>query len=184
MKIHYNAPVVLTYTFICVLVLGANLLLGGTLTPFFSAPAIFHPLYVVDYFRLFSHGMGHANWAHLLSNFTFILLIGPVLEEKYGSKRLLQMIGVTVLVTGVLNAVLFDTSLMGASGIVFMLILLGSIVNARQGRIPLTFILVVLLFLGQEVLDIFKSDNVSQFAHIIGGVCGAAFGFAFKKGRR
>jgi uncharacterized membrane protein YdcZ (DUF606 family) len=58
-----------------------------------------------------------------------------------------------------------------------MLILLSSITNFQSGKIPLTFIFVVLIYLGQEVFNIMKLDQVSQFAHIIGGVCGSIFGF-------
>jgi membrane associated rhomboid family serine protease len=127
--------------------------------------------------RLVSHIAGHQNWAHFMGNFTFILLLGPMLEEKYGSGRLLAMILFTGFITGVLNILFFSTGLMGASGIVFMFIILSSFANIRSGDIPLTFILVVSLFLIKEVLDILKQDNVSQFAHILGGVAGSFFGF-------
>jgi hypothetical protein len=72
----------------------------------------------------------------------------------------------------------FNTALLGASGIVFMLILLASTANLRQGQIPLTFLLVAVLFLGGEVVDAFKNDHISQMAHLVGGLAGAAFGFA------
>jgi membrane associated rhomboid family serine protease len=98
-------------------------------------------------------------------------------EEKYGSKRLLIMILLTALVTGILNILFFNTGLLGASGIVFMLILLSSFTNVRNGEIPITFILVAFLFLGKEVLESIQNDNISQFAHIIGGICGSIFGF-------
>jgi membrane associated rhomboid family serine protease len=114
----------------------------------------------------------------MVGNFSFILLIGPILEEKYGSKMLLSLIFFTALVTGILNAVFFNNALLGASGIVFMMILLVSFANVQKGKIPLTFILVALLYLGQEVYQAVSSaDNISQFAHIIGGICGGIFGY-------
>ena len=36
---------------------------------------------LVHNLRLFSYVLGHKNWQHLISNFAFVLLIGPVLEE-------------------------------------------------------------------------------------------------------
>jgi GlpG protein len=36
--------------------------------------------------------------------------------------------------------------------------------------------LVALLFIGKEVLAALSADQVSQFAHIMGGVCGSIFG--------
>ena len=136
-----------------------------------------NPLSVVT---LFSHVLGHADWAHLLGNLTFILLVGPIVEEKYGSRRLITMILITALITGVLNILFFNSGLLGASGIVFMLILLSSFTNVRGGEIPVTFILIAILFLGREVFESLQNDNISQFAHIIGGICGSFFGYKGK----
>jgi len=128
---------------------------------------------------LFTHVCGHADWQHLISNFTLILLIGPMLEENYGSRQLLLMIVITALATGILNVLLFTSALMGASGVVFMMILLSSFTNFSKGEIPLTFILVLILYMGVQLLESFKSENsnISHFAHIIGGLCGSFFGF-------
>ncbi|MGF1533333.1 MAG: rhomboid family intramembrane serine protease [Bernardetiaceae bacterium] len=174
MRITYNAPVILTFTLVCV---GVRLLGDLPTQHFFALDGQTNLGDPLDYLRLFSHIIGHGNWPHLIGNFSFILLIGPMVEEKYSSATLLLMMAMTALVTGLLNNFMFDTGLLGASGIVFMLILLGSFTNIRAGEIPLTFVLVVALYLGQEVLSIFKNDNVSQFAHILGGICGAVFGF-------
>lgn len=178
MRLSYNSPVILTYTLVCAVVL----MLNGTATDGITA----HYFSIVPglpwgdpstWFRLFSHAIGHADWNHLTGNFSLILLIGPLLEEKYGSGRILMMIGVTALVTGLLNNMFFSTGLLGASGVVFMLILLASFSNLRAGTIPITFILILLLFLGKEVYSALGDDNISQFAHIAGGLCGSVFGF-------
>jgi rhomboid protease GluP len=63
-----------------------------------------------------------------------------------------------------------------------MLIILSSFVNIKKGSIPLTFILVALLYIGREVASgLLSNDNISQFTHIAGGVCGAVFGFTLKQ---
>jgi membrane associated rhomboid family serine protease len=179
-RFRYNAPVILTFTLISVAVLVADTLTGGAASK--AAFTVFpgldfrHPMTIL---RLFTHVIGHANWTHLMSNFSFILLVGPILEEKYGSLRTLAMMAVTALVTGLLASLVFRTGLQGASGVVFMFILLGSFTNSRQGEIPLTFVLVVVLFLAREVINaVAVRDNVAQFAHIAGGVIGAIFGSA------
>ena len=92
------------------------------------------------------------------------------------------MMFTTALVTGLLNVLLLDSGLYGASGIAFMLILLTSITNIRSGEIPLSFVLVLLLFMAKEVFGAFQSNNISEFAHILGGICGAFFGFLFHAG--
>lgn len=132
-------------------------------------------------FRVFSHVLGHQNLAHLMGNMTFILLLGPMVEERYGSGKTLLMILATAFITGFVNILFFNTGLMGASGVVFMLIVLVSFTNVNKGEIPLTFILVAILFLGKEIEGSLYNDNVSQFAHIVGGICGALFGFLDKK---
>ena len=134
-----------------------------------------------SFVTLFSHAAGHVNLEHLIGNLTFILLLGPIVEEKYGSRMTVLMFLVTALITGLLNILFFHTGLLGASGIVFMLILLVSFTNSKSGEIPITFILVALLFIGKEVLQSLQSDQVSQFAHIIGGICGSIFGFVTRR---
>ncbi len=92
-------------------------------------------------------------------------------------ESLLAMIAVTALITGVVNAAFFNQSLLGASGIAFMMVILGSVANIKAGEIPLTFLAVAALFMGREVVAAFKDDQVSQGAHLIGGTVGGAFGF-------
>ena len=135
------------------------------------------------YIRRFGHVLGHASWDHFLNNMLLLLVVGPPMEEKYGSKPLLCGMVFTALVTGVLQCVLFPRSgLLGASGIVFMLIMLSSLAGSKNGGIPITFILVGILYLSQQVYSIlFIQDNVANFMHIVGGLCGTAFGFAVRK---
>lgn len=111
------------------------------------------------------------------------LVIAPPLEERYGSRTLLSGILMTALVSGILQCVLFPSSaLLGASGIVFMLIMLSSLAGSRNGGVPITLILVGALYLSQQVYDIlFVQDNVANFMHIVGGVCGTGFGFAVRR---
>jgi membrane associated rhomboid family serine protease len=177
-KLQYNSPVILTFTLISMSVLILDQLTGQSVGPaFFTTPPFFRWSSPLDYFRLFSHIFGHANWAHLINNFAFILLIGPILEEKYGSLTLFEMILTTAVATGLIQTIFFDSLLMGASGIVFMLIILGSLTNIKEGEIPITFVLIVLLYLTREFIHIFQKDSVSQLAHILGGICGSVFGF-------
>ncbi|MBN1411791.1 MAG: rhomboid family intramembrane serine protease [Spirochaetales bacterium] len=181
-RIRYNAPVILSYTIICTVLVFIAQFIPAIMSGFFSVPGkgMGFRFFSLDALRLVTHAMGHSGWAHLVNNFTFILLIGPVLEEKYGSIPLLIMMIVTALVTGILNVLFFDSGLLGASGIVFMLILLISFTNIQAGEIPLTFILISLLFLGKEIYAaLFEQNNISEFAHIIGGACGSLFGFIF-----
>lgn len=177
-RITYNAPVVLSFSLIAAIVLTLDeFLQTGLRNGLFSIGGSMDPGSIRDWGRLFFHTLGHGDWTHLLGNLSFLLLLGPILEERYGSGQLLLMIMITSIATGLLNVLLFDTGLLGASGIVFMMILLSSFVNVKRGEIPLTFILIVLLYVVKELVDAFGNDNVSQFAHLAGGALGSIFGF-------
>ncbi len=183
-KFNYNSPVILTYTIICLAIVILGYITGGKSTDFaFTVyrTSLADPMF---YIRLVSHVLGHADIEHFASNFMLILLTGPILEEKYGSKKLILMMLFTALVTGLLNTILFpNVALCGASGIVFMFILLSSFVNVRGVKgIPVTVILVSILYLGAEIVNgLFTADNISQFGHILGGICGCVFGYFITK---
>lgn len=173
----YNSPVILSYFFLSLGVLFLKNLTRGKSTYFFSSGRgnIFSPM---TYLRLFTHVLGHANWEHFRNNFVYILLVGPMIEEKYGSLPLLKMIAITAVVTGGINIVFGKRDILGASGIAFMLILLSSLVNIESGKIPLTFVLVFAFYVVSEIVDgIFKKDNISHFSHLMGAICGFIYGY-------
>jgi GlpG protein len=184
-KITFNSPVVLGFIFIslAVLVLGiATLGTSNELLFMTYHSSLANPL---TYVRFFTHVLGHSGWAHYIGNASYILLLGPMLEEKYGSGRILQVILITAAVTGIVNYVLFwDVALCGASGVVFAFILLTSFTSFKNGEIPLTFILVAIVFIGQQVYEgLFLQDDISNLSHIIGGVIGAVVGYRLNKKR-
>ena len=181
-RISYNAPVVLTFALAAVVVHLLVYVAGDSVRLWFASWP--HFVGTRSYVGLFSHILGHANWQHLMGNFMLILLIGPVLEERFGSFQLLAMLLITALVTGLVNVAVGNTLLVGASGTVFMMILLASTANVRQGEIPLTFIAVAVIFMGGEIVQAVKSDdNISHMAHLLGGATGALFGFLSARAR-
>jgi membrane associated rhomboid family serine protease len=174
----YNAPVTLTFALMAFAIRVLDMVTGKAFTyVFFSLPPHFQWNVPFNYPRLITHVFGHRDFGHLTANFAIILLIGPILEEKYGSRRLLIMGLITALATGIMHALFFSSGLLGASGIVFMLILLGSFTNHKRGEIPLTFILVVVLYLAKEIMGMFQNDDIAQSAHLVGGLLGGLFGY-------
>ena len=183
MVIKYNAPVVLTFTLISILVMIINqFLLDNLISFWFTASANFSPYSFRFWITLFSHVLGNISWSQLFSNLAFILLLGPILEESYSSGSLVIMIILTALITSVLNILVFKSIILGAGGIVFMMILLASFTNFSKGELPLTFVLVLIIYLGREIVNSFDTGNISEFAHIVGGFCGSLFGF-FRPGK-
>lgn len=178
-KFDYNAPVILTYFFICLIILMIDKLCKGKFSATFFTTykndSLLNPL---TYFKLVSHSLGHADWDHLYSNFIKILLIGPLIEEKYGSINLLIAMILTSLIIGIVNKILGKGGILGASGVAYMLILLSSFVNMENGKIPITLTLIILFFVVDEVIKLFrrKKDGVSHLGHITGAICGIILG--------
>jgi membrane associated rhomboid family serine protease len=172
--------VALTFAILALIALILNSLTNGwTTVNLFSVyrSSLSAPL---TWVRFFGHVLGHSGYTHYIGNIVLILVLGPNLEDRFGSWNLLWAILVTAVISGVVQFVFFPgTMLLGASGIVFMMILLSSFGGVRNGVIPITLILVAVCYLGGELWDaIFVNDNVSQLTHIIGGLCGTVIGFA------
>lgn len=180
-KIYLNAPITLGFSLICIIALLLNMVSSGKTNVLFFSTYGSSLLSPMTYIRLLGHIFGHANVDHLVSNLLYILLLGPMLEEKYG-KRLIIVILSTAAVTGIIHNLLSpNTMLLGASGVVFAFIILASITGNEEG-IPVTLIIVALLWIGSEIYTgITTADSVSQLTHIVGGLTGGIIGLAFKK---
>lgn len=181
--IRLNAPVILTFALLALAALLLGKWTGGAATylyfSVYRAP-LSDPL---TYVRFFGHVLGHADYDHYMGNMLLLLLVGPGIEEKYGHRTTALCIAATALVTGLVQFLLFpSTVLLGASGVVFMMIVLSSFTEMGKEGIPVTLILVVIFYLGGELLDgLTTADNVSQLTHIVGGLCGLVFGFSIKR---
>lgn len=179
LKISYNAPVILSFVIICFVVT-----IIGVITKNRSTEMLFsiyrssftNPL---TYVRMFSHVFGHIGIDHFMSNALFLLLLGPMLEEKYGSNTILKVIMITAIVTGIMHCILWENSILcGASGVVFACIILSPFTAFKEGEIPLSFILVTVLFIGREMHSgITVQDNVSNLTHVLGGAVGSVSGY-------
>ena len=185
MKIKLNSPLILGFVFLSLAAMILNITTGGAsnrLLFMTYRSSLADPL---TYVRFFGHALGHSGWQHYIGNMSYILLLGPMLEEKYGARRLLGVMALTALITGLVNYFFFPhVALCGASGVVFAFILMTSFTSFKKGEIPITFILVAIVYLGQQVYDgIFIKDNISNMAHIVGGIVGAASGYLMNKKR-
>ena len=184
-KISFNSPVILTFTILCLVSLLLGTVTKGMTTDLFFSVYRSSLMSPAAYIRFAGHVLGHAGWDHFLGNIMLILVVGPLLEEKYGSSNMLFVILATAPATGIVNFVFFPrVQLLGASGVVFALILLSSFTSLKEGSIPLTFILVALIYIGEQVYQgIFVQDNVANLTHILGGLVGAGLGYVMNKNK-
>ncbi len=182
-RITFNSPVVLSFVFISFCVMVINYFTAGLsnqlLFETYHSP-LNHPM---TYVRFFTHVLGHNGWTHYINNMMYLLLLGPMLEEKYGSRAIIEVILITGLMAGLVNWLLFpNVALCGASSVVFAFILMTSFTSFKEGEIPLTVILVAVIFIGQQVYEgLFLQDNISNMAHIVGGIVGAIAGYTLNK---
>ena len=104
-KISFNAPVTLSFTIICLIVVILGALTHNATT--YSLFTIFRTSFLdpLLYVRLFTHVLGHIDFSHFANNMTLFLLTAPLLEEKYGSKRLLFIILFVAFITGLINVI-------------------------------------------------------------------------------
>ena len=181
-----NAIAVLSFVFLCFVATILGVVTKGKLTSLLFMTYHSSLLSPLTYLRFFTHVLGHGGWEHFLGNASYLLILGPMLEEKHGSKTIVEIIIITALITGIVNYIFFPhVALCGASGVVFSFIVLASFTGFNEGEIPLTFILVAVIFVGQQIYEgITISDNISNMAHIVGGLVGAIIGYLLNQRKR
>ena len=192
LKFVYDAPATLTFAFICIVLfavdtlllknqLGANYLSSPTTAGGKLAFMASNPL---SYIRLITFAFGAVSASVLICNMIFILLLGPAMEERYGTIVIAIMMIVSALFSGVLNACFCKTSLSGCSAVIFMMIFLNSFVSLSKKKIPVSFVLVFILFVCREIFDLGETLGSGTFdggikiiINIAGGLCGSLFAF-------
>ncbi|MBE6949690.1 MAG: rhomboid family intramembrane serine protease [Ruminococcaceae bacterium] len=182
MKLKYNSPVVLTYFFASALALALSYVIPeATYIKIFSVyeASFADPM---AYVRLFMHILGYfKDYTAFISTMLMLLVIGPPLEEKYGSKSIVLAILFTAVTVGLYQMLFVDTPLSGAAVIMFMMIVLASNAGASTGHIPLSLILVILLFVAEGYIDIVINDSATPFSRILGAVCGVLMAIYFTR---
>ena len=163
----YNAVVTLTMFFISLGVLLLDKITKGKSTRKVFSTERASLLKPLTYIRFFTHILGHADWDHLSSNYLKILLLGPLIEEKYGSINYLIMILLTAFVVAVYNFIKGKEWLKGASCISFMLTVLSAFVNITENKIPITLVLIILFYIIDEIKKLKKDDNIAHDTHLI-----------------
>ena len=180
--ISFNAPVTLGFCAVCVIAMVLHGLTGGASTKVVFSVYQASLLDPLTWIRCIGHVFGHIGWDHLIGNLIYILLLGPMIEEKYGAANTAIIILVTAAVTGIIAMIFFShVMLLGSSCVVFAFVLVGSITSKEDRKIPVTFILAAVLFIGRQVWQAATlEDSISQMSHVFGGITGSVLGFTLK----
>lgn len=182
-KFSYDSPVSLSFAIITVLIFVLNsFVLKGKLTPFFTAPTAAGGAFpfkfneIASYLRLVFFQFGYNDLSLLFADLIIILLLGQILEERYGSLIVGLMMFFSSLFSGVLNACFYNNSLFGAGSIVMMMIFLNALTSISKKKVSILSLVTIALLICREVFS--KSNGLIGFLIVLaGGVCGSMFAF-------
>jgi membrane associated rhomboid family serine protease len=174
-RLQVDSPLILSFASACIFVQAFSPLMPGLKQSLFAVskcPA----LSPAGAFSIFGQVVGHSDWGHLRGNLLLLLLVGHACESALGPVRLTKIFACTSVASSLTHILLGPTNSvqLGASGVVFALILLNSCLERKEGEIPLTFVLTGALWLGRE-LGIAKA-GVASSAHLVGAAVGTFFG--------
>lgn len=198
LKVIFDSPVIIICAMITILLYMLdkwalhNVITASILTcPGTSNGSQFDPLSLVTYLRIFLHCFGATDWSSLLINTSFFLLLGPLLEDRYGSPMLILMMAASVLVSGVF-ASFSPVPMTGSYCVVFTMILLLAVFFLSKKQIQVSWILIFLIYLIWTLINAFEnnrvpdennpfvaffSSNIPTLIDLMSGVCGSLFGF-------
>lgn len=184
-NILFDSPVTTTFSVLAVLlfIIDSFIVKGKLSALFLTAPTVaegafaFNAADPLSYLRIIFHVFGSNNCSLLISNLIIISLLGPILEEKYGSVIIGIMMLLSSLLSGVLAGCFCKTGISGADSIVFMMVLLNSYLSVSKKKIPLSSVIVLVLFIwGQFYAD--KSNGlIGLLVNVAGGLCGSLLAF-------
>lgn len=183
-RLTVEAPVVLCFSFVCVVIHILNVTIMPGLNRFLAVQDTFSLFSIMQYPRLITHVFAHDSQInHIKGNLMNLLLVGPSAEHVYGSQAMLVTFALVAIVSAFAHILVGSdySHQLGASGIVFCVILLNSLVAADSGEIPLSFVLTAGLWVTDEFVKFFwKTDNMSHHAHLTGAIVGTIAGYYFR----
>ena len=212
-KFEYDSPLTLSFVLICAVIFVFDaLVLKLKLIPlmltcpgakegfppelmqlFAKSTAAFDFANPLHYLGMILHIFGNASFPQLFVNSLIILILGTILEERYGSSVLALMIAISALVSGVLNACISPLPVSGATSVAFMMIILASLMTLTKRKVLCTWLLAFILYFayrlyvcsvcpisvsdGESAFVVFLRKNITTFTSLAGGICGSLFGF-------
>ena len=189
-KLSYNAPFTITLCAVSLIVFlidkfafKGSLMAKAFICRSHTGAIPFDFKNIKDYITLLSHALGNSSISTLLLNMILALILGPVLEERYGSPVMILMSVITTLIAGVLTACLGNTPLSGFQSIVIMMIFLSSLQPFQKKDLQISWIAVIIFYLVMDFIDLSDSNFttvqklISPAIELCAGLAGSLFGF-------
>ncbi|MDD7416751.1 MAG: rhomboid family intramembrane serine protease [Treponemataceae bacterium] len=131
---------------------------------------------VADYFRILLYPFGFSSWNQLTANLVFILLLFPKIESVFGKLFSSMLVLITVAFAGVICVCFSNSVIYGTSGIVCMLLILAIFISADKRQIPLSYILLAVIYFAREIVSIIDTNTIEVFCHFAGSLAGSLVG--------
>ena len=129
----------------------------------------------------------HSSVQHIVFNMLALVIFGPEIERKYGSKSFLGFYLISGVLCGISHLLFMGGACVGASGALFGLMALYALINPDQKLylyflIPIKskFIIGGIILFELYYFIVGQTDGVSHIAHLIGALCGLVF-FLYKR---
>lgn len=210
LKVYNDSPVTVCFALLALVAFALDtfVLKGKLLASVLTCPGgklsspSFNFSSAADYIKLLLHVFGFSSWNAVFINCLFVLMLGPELEERYGSPVLALMLAVSALVTGVLNACLSPAPVFGASCVVFTMIFLTGMTDLAKKHIRISWIFIFVFYIIYQFYSVYSGNDVRlsltankgfllflkknavTFISLAGGICGSLFGFLVSPKKR
>ena len=143
-------------------------------------------LYRHYYWQFLTYMFTHATVSHFIFNMLSLYIFGTAVERRVGSREFLLYYLLTGVLSGVASYAMFyvantNTVLLGASGAIYALLMLFSVLYPRSviyvfGLIPVQApLLIILYFIIELISGLTAHDGVAHMTHLSGLVFGLLY---------
>lgn len=143
-------------------------------------------LYRHYYWQFLTYLFTHATVSHFIFNMLSLYIFGTAVERRIGSREFLLYYLLTGVLSGVASYAMFymantNTVLLGASGAIYALLMLFSVLYPRSviyvfGLIPVQApVLIILYFIIELISGLTAHDGVAHMTHLSGLVFGLLY---------
>ena len=131
----------------------------------------------------------HGSFNHLLFNMYALLIFGPLLEQRIGSRKFLYMYIVSGIVAALGFSAFYTTPELGASGAIMgmlgvLIILMPDLQLLFFFVIPMSLRTAGIIWIVIDIIGIFLPNGIANLAHLFGMGYGLFYGMGLKKQKK